>query len=195
MPDRRVAKDPTPRFVARSSENRQRFSIAHELGHHLLSHHDRFHMMSLRATHLVMTGKQSERPNEFAADLLMPRDMVTSRFPHIPDTQQLAAMQGFGACNGLPTRKPWPEIAGTNFQVFMSHKRQWAIHLRVNALSSSPDWRRIERKVPRGICLRPAGMITVSVGLPVLRYLTWLPRWETKRNPSRSSVLTISSEE
>ena len=28
----------------RHSENRQRFSIARELGHHLLSHHDRFHV-------------------------------------------------------------------------------------------------------------------------------------------------------
>lgn len=33
------------------------------------------------------------------------------------------------------------------------------------------------------------------VWLTVLRYLTWLPRWETKAKPSRSKVLAICSEE
>lgn len=67
---------------------------------------------------------------------------------------------------------------------------------RLKALSSSPDWRRIERKVPRGICLRPAGTMTVKMMLaPVLRYLTWLPRWETNAKPSRSRAFTICCEE
>jgi hypothetical protein len=47
-------------------------------------------------------------------------------------------------------------------------------------------------KVPRGTCLRPAGTMTVKMMLPsVLRYLTWLPRWETNAKPSRSRALTI----
>lgn len=63
------------------------------------------------------------------------------------------------------------------------------------ASSLRPDWRRIERNVPRGICLRAAGTMAVLVGDPVFRYLTWLPRWETKTKPARSKALTISLEE
>jgi transcriptional regulator with XRE-family HTH domain len=72
------------------SENRQRFSIAHELGHHLLSHHDRFHI-DVTAGDPPGYDWQSERAaNEFAADLLMPRDMLILQFQHTSDTQDLA---------------------------------------------------------------------------------------------------------
>jgi Zn-dependent peptidase ImmA (M78 family) len=65
-------------------------TIAHELGHHVLSHHDRF---DIDVTEDEPPGYdwQTERAaNEFAADLLMPRDFVVSLFQQAPDTQRLA---------------------------------------------------------------------------------------------------------
>ncbi len=72
------------------SENRQRFSIAHELGHHLLSHHDRFHIDVTEEDPPGYDWQTERAANEFAADLLMPRDMVISQFQDSPDTQHLA---------------------------------------------------------------------------------------------------------
>jgi transcriptional regulator with XRE-family HTH domain len=72
------------------SENRQRFSTAHELGHHLLSHHDRFHIDVTEGDPPGYDWQTERAANEFAADLLMPRDMMVSEFEHTPDTQKLA---------------------------------------------------------------------------------------------------------
>jgi transcriptional regulator with XRE-family HTH domain len=72
------------------SENRQRFSTAHELGHHLLSHHDRFHIDVTEGDPPGYDWQTERAANEFAADLLMPRNMMVSEFEHMPDTQHLA---------------------------------------------------------------------------------------------------------
>lgn len=72
------------------SENRRRFSIAHELGHHLLSHHDRFHIDISEGDPPGYDWETERAANEFAADLLMPREMVIDRFSDIPETQSLA---------------------------------------------------------------------------------------------------------
>ncbi len=62
------------------SHGRQRFTIAHELGHYLLRHHDNFHIDVASA---VAHGEapnydwRDERAaNEFAAELLMPAQLV-----------------------------------------------------------------------------------------------------------------------
>ena len=59
---------------------RQRFTIAHELGHYLLRHHDRFHVdLSAHAEAGEPPGYNwlhERQANEFAADLLMPAGMV-----------------------------------------------------------------------------------------------------------------------
>ena len=72
------------------SENRQRFSTAHELGHHLLSHHDRFHIDVTEGDPPGYDWQTEREANEFAADLLMPRDMVVSEYQNTPDTHGLA---------------------------------------------------------------------------------------------------------
>lgn len=59
---------------------RQRFTIAHELGHHLLRHHDRFHVdLSAHTEAGEPPGYNwlhERQANEFAADLLMPAALV-----------------------------------------------------------------------------------------------------------------------
>ena len=51
----------------------------------------------------------------------------------------------------------------------------WRIHFLLKSSSIKCACRRIDLKVPMGISLLPVGIITVSVDLPVLRYLMWLP--------------------
>lgn len=62
------------------SPGRQRFTIAHELGHYLLRHHDRFHVdLSAHSEAGEPPGYNwlhERQANEFAADLLMPAAMV-----------------------------------------------------------------------------------------------------------------------
>ncbi|MEJ7786315.1 MAG: XRE family transcriptional regulator [Solirubrobacteraceae bacterium] len=72
------------------SRNRQRFSLGHELGHYLLSHHDRFHI-DVQDSDVPGYDWQLERlANEFAADLLMPAEMVRRDAARSNDTAQLA---------------------------------------------------------------------------------------------------------
>jgi Zn-dependent peptidase ImmA (M78 family)/DNA-binding XRE family transcriptional regulator len=65
-------------------EYRQRFTIAHELGHYLLGHHDRFHIdlgANAEDGHPPGYDWQSERSaNDFAAELLMPAGFVHEAF-------------------------------------------------------------------------------------------------------------------
>jgi len=73
---------------------RQRFSIARELGHHLLEHHDHFHIDLSDAT------GQGEPPgynwfdernaNDFAAQVLMPAALVAAAFADDPNLNRLA---------------------------------------------------------------------------------------------------------
>jgi Zn-dependent peptidase ImmA (M78 family)/DNA-binding XRE family transcriptional regulator len=73
---------------------RQRFTIAHELGHYLLSHHDHFHIdLNDQAAHGTPPGYnwQDERTaNDFAAAALMPAAMVTESYEDDPRLNQLA---------------------------------------------------------------------------------------------------------
>jgi Zn-dependent peptidase ImmA (M78 family) len=59
---------------------RQRFTAAHELGHHLLRHHDRFHVDLSASTEVGeppgYNWLHEREANEFAADLLMPAALV-----------------------------------------------------------------------------------------------------------------------
>jgi Zn-dependent peptidase ImmA (M78 family)/DNA-binding XRE family transcriptional regulator len=73
-------------------EVRQRFTIAHELGHYLLSHHDHFHI-DLSDAHGNPPGYnwQDERAaNDFAAAALMPSEMVTHYFEKDRGLEKLA---------------------------------------------------------------------------------------------------------
>jgi len=56
---------------------------------------------------------------------------------------------------------------------------------------SKPDWRNIERKVPKGISLRFAGTITVHASF--LNFV-WLPFWDTKINPLEIKIFSICFE-
>lgn len=71
---------------------RQRFTIAHELGHYILSHHDHFHI-DLADAHGNPPGYnwQDERTaNEFAAAALMPSEMVTRYYETDAGLEKLA---------------------------------------------------------------------------------------------------------
>ena len=66
------------------ARTRQRFTLAHELGHHLLRHADTFHLdlggdLAPNATgggHPTYDWRAERAANEFAASLLMPASMV-----------------------------------------------------------------------------------------------------------------------
>jgi Zn-dependent peptidase ImmA (M78 family)/transcriptional regulator with XRE-family HTH domain len=74
---------------------RQRFTIAHELGHFLLDHHDHFHIdLSEQESLGASPGYrwQDERAaNDFAAQLLMPAAFVTQAFAKTKSLGQLAS--------------------------------------------------------------------------------------------------------
>lgn len=78
----------------RHPEVRQRFTVAHELGHFLLDHHERFHIDLGRGdSDGTPPGYdwQSERAaNDFAAELLMPARMIYHRYDGSQSTADLA---------------------------------------------------------------------------------------------------------
>ncbi len=69
---------------------RQRFTIAHELGHHLLAHTERFHLNLGDGTPAEYNYRLERAANEFAADLLMPRRLLAQAFQVNPTTSSLA---------------------------------------------------------------------------------------------------------
>ncbi len=78
------------------SHGRQRFTIAHELGHYLLRHHDNFHIDVASA---VAHGEapdynwRDERAaNEFAAELLMPAPVVLAAARQVEAVRELARL-------------------------------------------------------------------------------------------------------
>jgi Zn-dependent peptidase ImmA (M78 family)/transcriptional regulator with XRE-family HTH domain len=74
----------------RHHENRQRFTTAHELGHYLLGHHDRFHI-DVHEGELLGHDYRAERAaNEFAAELLMPQRFVHAEFAQLWEPATLA---------------------------------------------------------------------------------------------------------
>ncbi|ACU76138.1 protein of unknown function DUF955 [Catenulispora acidiphila DSM 44928] len=81
------------------AQTRQRFTLAHELGHKLLQHFDRFHLefgneLSQHATgsHPEFDWRAERAANDFAANLLMPAVMVREAFAQNEDAQTLAAL-------------------------------------------------------------------------------------------------------
>lgn len=73
---------------------RQRFTVAHELGHHLLRHHDRFHIDLSEPTAVGEPPGHNwvheREANEFAACLLMPATMLRRLVPKARSVRELA---------------------------------------------------------------------------------------------------------
>lgn len=80
------------------AQTRQRFTLAHELGHHLLRHADTFHLdlggdLAPNATggHPNYDWRAERSANEFAASLLMPASMVRRAAATVTDVVALAS--------------------------------------------------------------------------------------------------------
>jgi Zn-dependent peptidase ImmA (M78 family) len=80
------------------ARTRQRFTLAHELGHHLLRHADTFHLdlggdLAPNATggHPNYDWRAERAANEFAASLLMPASMVRRAAATATDVAALAS--------------------------------------------------------------------------------------------------------
>jgi Zn-dependent peptidase ImmA (M78 family)/DNA-binding XRE family transcriptional regulator len=69
---------------------RQRFSVGHELGHHLLHHAERFHIDVNDGAPPDHDYASESAANEFAAELLMPRRFVARAFSETPSPASLA---------------------------------------------------------------------------------------------------------
>jgi Zn-dependent peptidase ImmA (M78 family) len=73
---------------------RQRFSVAHELGHFLLDHHDHFHIdLSDPTGHEERPGYNwldERNANDFAAQVLMPDALVVEAFSNDTNLKRLA---------------------------------------------------------------------------------------------------------
>jgi Zn-dependent peptidase ImmA (M78 family)/DNA-binding XRE family transcriptional regulator len=81
------------------SDTRQRFSMAHELGHFLLGHHERssdyehrFHIDLSEGTPPGFDWRAERAANEFAADLLMPRRLIAAEFKQSQNPSTLAEL-------------------------------------------------------------------------------------------------------
>jgi len=83
---------------ATETRARQRFTIAHELGHHLLRHYRQFHIDPERTAsdgHPPGYDWRDEREaNDFAAELLMPASWVAHQFRLNGDAADLATRFG-----------------------------------------------------------------------------------------------------
>jgi transcriptional regulator with XRE-family HTH domain len=81
----------------RDSDNRGRrhFTIAHELGHHLLRHYENFHIdvqaMAELGNPPGHDWRDEREANDFAAQLLMPAALVTQEYASQPKVSRLAA--------------------------------------------------------------------------------------------------------
>lgn len=70
--------------------NRQDFSIAHELGHFLLNHHDRFHLHVDGGIDPSFDEPVERQANQFAAEILMPAKLVREAYENDSDTSEIA---------------------------------------------------------------------------------------------------------
>jgi len=73
------------------AHTRQRFTLSHELGHHLLGHTERFHL-NLTDGGPAQDYRHERAANEFAADLLMPRKLLAQVDAAEKATHDLAEM-------------------------------------------------------------------------------------------------------
>lgn len=75
------------------SINHQRFTLAHELGHFMLNHKERKY-----TEYRVEPGREKSifetEANEFAAELLMPIQLLKTKFKSTPDLPSLAKFFG-----------------------------------------------------------------------------------------------------
>jgi Zn-dependent peptidase ImmA (M78 family)/DNA-binding XRE family transcriptional regulator len=79
--------------------NRKRFSLGHELGHYLLGHHqesrgyeDRFHIDAAEGTAPGYDWRAERTANDFAAEILMARKLISQAFKKTQDPEVLAEM-------------------------------------------------------------------------------------------------------
>ena len=70
---------------SRNSKTRQRFSVAHELGHHLLGHPNEESYYSDRAQIRLYDSEA----DEFAGELLVPRDLLKKECEECNDLEEL----------------------------------------------------------------------------------------------------------
>ena len=75
---------------SRHAPNRRRFSVGHELGHYLLDHHDRFHIDVDDSDDPGYDWQVERLANQFAAEVLMPRDLVAAHYNQTNDAYELA---------------------------------------------------------------------------------------------------------
>ncbi|BFM05760.1 ImmA/IrrE family metallo-endopeptidase [Halioxenophilus aromaticivorans] len=86
------------KYSASESPLRQRFTVAHELGHHLLGHVKKG--MKFRDTpnefRASVSSREEREANVFAAELLMPSELVMSAYLNssIRDVEKLASAFG-----------------------------------------------------------------------------------------------------
>ena len=84
-------------FNRNHARNRRRFSVAHELGHLLLRHHEHFHVDLTDAPSQIgeppgYDWKDEREANRFAAELLMPAHLVEKAYSEQSDVQTLARL-------------------------------------------------------------------------------------------------------
>lgn len=79
------------------ARTRQRLTLAHELGHHLLRHADTFHLRlggdlapNVSGGHPTYDWRIERAANEFAANLLMPASIVRRAAATVTDVVALA---------------------------------------------------------------------------------------------------------
>ncbi|TDB26862.1 ImmA/IrrE family metallo-endopeptidase [Stenotrophomonas sp. ATCM1_4] len=86
---------PTIRYEATDSPNRQKFTIAHELGHHVMGHGDRFRDTA-KSFYSNNWDPVEVSANRFAAELLMPHKVMENYVVRqgITDLHQLASIFG-----------------------------------------------------------------------------------------------------
>lgn len=78
-------------------QTRQRFTLAHELGHYLLRHIDKFHVdfggelsPGVTGEHPRYDWRAERAANDFAANLLMPASMVRAAYAKVHGVKRLA---------------------------------------------------------------------------------------------------------
>ncbi|HEY3316583.1 MAG TPA: ImmA/IrrE family metallo-endopeptidase [Bacillota bacterium] len=81
-----IRPDPVIVFNSRMDRPRQRFTIAHELGHYLLHRRDVGYFMCNDRSQ----NWREREANQFAADVLMPEDLVVATWPEVRQTKWMA---------------------------------------------------------------------------------------------------------
>ena len=75
--------------LARETLNLRR-DLRREVGHYLLEHHDRFHIDVGDSDDPGYDWQVERLANQFAAEILMPRELVSAHYQELQDAHQLA---------------------------------------------------------------------------------------------------------